>query len=276
MDYDEVFAPVARIDTVRLIVALTAHHGWKIIQMDVVSAYLNGYLEEDVYIEQPIGYVVKGQERKVCKLNKALYGLKQGARTWNGRIDAYLQKHGYMKSPHEYALYTKVEKNDGIMIICLYVDDMIFTGNNPYMYKEFKRMMMKEFEMTDLGELNYFLGVEVKQSEDGIFISQKKYAEEILKKFKMENSKPISTPADPWLKLSKESKEGAVDSTLFKSLVGSLRYLTFTRPDIMYAVGVVSRHMKKPKEDHFTAAKRILRYVNGTRGHGLKYPPVRS
>ncbi|KAK8937447.1 hypothetical protein KSP39_PZI012254 [Platanthera zijinensis] len=271
VNYDEVFAPVARIDTIRLIIALAAHHGWKIMQMDVVSAYLNGYLEEEVYIEQPPGYVVKGQERKVCKLVKALYGLKQGARAWNGRIDAFLQKHGYQKNPHEYALYTKVDKDGGMMIICLYVDDMIFTGNNATMYDEFREMMKKEFEMTDLGELSYFLGVEVKQGEDGIFISQKKYAEEILKKFRMEDSKPISTPADPGMKLSKEPKEGAVDSTLFKSLVGSLRYLTFTRPDIMYAVEVVSRHMEEPKEDHFTAAKRILRYINGTRGHGLKY-----
>ncbi|KAK8934097.1 hypothetical protein KSP39_PZI014574 [Platanthera zijinensis] len=271
VDYDEVYAPVARIDTIRLIIALAAHYGWTIMQMDAVAAYLNGYLEEDVYIEQPPGYVVKGQEKKVCKLRKALYGLKQGARAWNGRIDTFLQKHGYVKCPYEYALYMKVEKNGDIMILCLYVDDMIFTGSNPAMFEEFKSLMKKEFEMTNLGELSYFLGVEVQQREDGIFIAQKKYAEEILKKFRMENSKPISTPADPGTKLRKDSKEEGVDPTMFKSLVGSLRYLTFTRPDIMYVVGVVSRYMEEPKQDHFTAAKRILRYVNGTRDHGLMY-----
>ncbi|KAK8934250.1 hypothetical protein KSP39_PZI014288 [Platanthera zijinensis] len=271
VDYDEVYALVARIDTIRLIIALTAHYGWTIMQMDAVAVYLNGYLEEDVYIEQPPGYVVKDKEKKVCKLRKALYGLKQGARAWNGRIDTFLQKHGYVKCAYEYALYMKVEKNGDIMILCLYVDVMIFTGSNPVMFEEFKRLMKEEFEMTDLGKLSYFLGVEVQQREDGIFIAQKKYAEEILKKFRMENSKPISTPTDPGTKLRKDSKEEGVDPTMFKSLVGSLRYLTFTRPDIMYAVGVVSRYMEEPKQDHFTAAKRILRYVNGTRDHGLKY-----
>ncbi|KAK8918643.1 hypothetical protein KSP39_PZI022153 [Platanthera zijinensis] len=165
----------------------------------------------------------------------------------------------------------KVDKSGDIMIICLYMDDMIFTASNPAMFEEFKRLMKKEFEMTDLGELSYFLGVEVQQREDGIFISQKKYAEEILKKFRMENNKAISTPADPGIKLRKDSKEEGVDPTMFKSLVRSIRYLTFTRPNIMYAVGVVSRHIEEPKQDHFTATKRILRYVNGIRDHGLKY-----
>nr|XP_017251133.1 PREDICTED: uncharacterized mitochondrial protein AtMg00810-like [Daucus carota subsp. sativus] len=271
IDYDEVFAPVARVDTIRLLTAIAAQNEWKIFQMDVKSAFLNGYLEEEVYIEQPQGYVQKGQEDKVYRLKKALYGLKQAPRAWNTRVDEYFQKNGFVKSPYEHALYTKTNSGGDIMIVCLYVDDMIFTGNNPGMFDDFKKVMTNEFEMTDIGQMSYFLGVEVKQSKDGIFMCQKKYAEQILKKFRMEECKPVSTPAEASIKLRIDSTRESVNPTLFKSLVGSLRYLTFTRPDIMYAVGLVCRYMEKPKQDHFMAAKRILRYIKGTLDHGLFY-----
>ena len=125
------------------------------------------------------------------------------------------------------------------MIVCLYVDDLIFTGSNPSMFNEFKEVMTKEFEMTDMGLMAYYLGIEVKQQKDGIFISQESYAKEILKKFKMENCKPISTPTEYGIKMSKHEEGERVDPTFFKSLVGSLRYLTCTRPDILHAVGLV-------------------------------------
>ncbi|WOG95118.1 hypothetical protein DCAR_0314420 [Daucus carota subsp. sativus] len=271
IDYDEVFAPVARVDTIRLLTAIAAQNQWKIFQMDVKSAFLNGYLEEEVYIEQPPGYVQKGKEDKVYRLKKALYGLKQAPRAWNTRVDEYFQKNGFVKSPYEHALYTKTNSGGDIMIVCLYVDDMIFTGNNPGMFDDFKKVMTNEFEMTDIGQMSYFLGVEVKQSKDGIFMCQKKYAEQILKKFRMEECKSVSTPAEASIKLRIDSTRESVNPTLFKSLVGSLRYLTFTRPDIMYAVGLVSRYMEKPKQDHFMAAKRILRYIKGTLNYGLFY-----
>ncbi|KAL8094563.1 hypothetical protein AgCh_036190 [Apium graveolens] len=271
IDYDEVFAPVARVDTIRLLTAIAAQNQWKIYQMDVKSAFLNGYLEEEVYIEQPPGYVQKGKEGKVYRLKKVLYGLKQAPRAWNTRVDEYFQKNGFVKSPYEHALYTKTNSGGDIMIVCLYVDDMIFTGNNPGMFNDFKKVMTNEFEMTDIGQMSYFLGVEVKQRKDGIFMSQKKYAEQILKKFRMEECKPVSTPAEGSIKLRINSTRESVNPTLFKSLVGSLMYLTFTRPDIMYAVGLVSRYMEKPKQDHFIAAKRILRYIKGTLDHGLFY-----
>ncbi|KAL8087732.1 hypothetical protein AgCh_037766 [Apium graveolens] len=270
-DYDEVFAPVARVDTIRLLTAIAAQNQWKIFQMDVKSTFLNGYLEEEVYIEQPPGYVQKGQEDKVYRLKKAFYGLKQAPRAWNTRVDEYFQKNGFVKSPYEHALYTKTNSREDIMIMCLYVDDMIFTGNNPGMFNDFKKVMTNEFEMTYIGQMSYFLGVEVKQNRDGIFMSQKKYAEQILKKFRMEECKSVSTPAEPSIKLRVDSIRQSVNPTLFKSLVRSLRYLTFTRPDIMYAVGLVSRYMEKPKQDHFMAAKRILRYIKGTLDHGLFY-----
>ena len=147
------------------------------------------------------------------------------------------------------------------MIVCLYVDDLIFTGSNPSMFEEFKRVMTKEFEMTDIGLMAYYLGIEVKQNEEGIFISQESYTKEILKKFKMDDCKPVSTPMECGVKLTKYDKGESVDPTFFKSLVGSLRYLTCTRPDILYAVGLISRHMENPTTTHLKTAKRILRYL---------------
>ncbi|KAG6409647.1 hypothetical protein SASPL_127688 [Salvia splendens] len=147
----------------------------------------------------------------------------------------------------------------------------ILKGNNPSMFKEFKKAMTEEFEMTDIGLMAYYLGVEVKQREDGIFIIQEHYAKEILKKFKMEDCKPINTTVECEAKLSKNDKEEKVDPTLYKSLVGSLRYLTCTRPDILYATGLVSRYMENPTTTHFKAAKRILRYLKCTIDYGLLY-----
>uniref|UniRef100_A0A2N9JBE9 Integrase catalytic domain-containing protein n=1 Tax=Fagus sylvatica TaxID=28930 RepID=A0A2N9JBE9_FAGSY len=276
IDYDEVFAPVARLETIRLLIALAAQNKWSIFEMDVKSAFLNGYLLEDVYVEQPIGYVVKGQEGKVLKLKKALYGLKQAPRAWNNKIDKYFQEKGFSKCPHEHALYCKVHENGDILIVCLYVDDLIFTGNNPSMFEDFKKAMAREFEMTDIGLMAYYLGIEVKQTEEGIFISQEGYAKEILKKFEMLDCKPVSTPLECGVKLSRHDEEENVNPTLFKSLVGSLRYLTCTRPDILYGVGLVSRYMEALTMTHLKTAKRILRYVKGTLDFGLLYSPSKE
>ncbi|KAK2989293.1 hypothetical protein RJ640_027330 [Escallonia rubra] len=159
-----------------------------------------------------------------------------------------------------------------ILIVCLYVDDLIFTGNNVKMFDDFKKEMAKEFEMTDIGLMSYYLGIEVKQRDDGIFISQEAYAKEVLKRFNMENCNPISIPIEVENKLSRHVKEGPIDRTLFRSLVGSLRYLTCTRPDILFAVGYISRYMEKPTTYHFKVAKRILRYLKGTIDLGIFYP----
>ncbi|KAK3024990.1 hypothetical protein RJ639_044367 [Escallonia herrerae] len=208
--------------------------------MDVKSVFLNGYLEEEVYNEQPPGYIKKGQEDKVYRLKKALYGLKQAPRAWNMRIDDYFQKNDFMKSPSEHTLYTKKNKEGDIMIVCLYMDDMIFTENNPGMFNNFKKAMTKEFEMTDIGEMSYFHGVEVKQMEDGKFMSQRKYAEQILSRFRMKDCNPVAIPAETGVELRVDSNRKSVNPTLYKSMVESLRYLTFTLPDITYAVGLVS------------------------------------
>eukprot|EP00253_Pinus_taeda_P031816 PITA_31816 len=224
-DYDETFAPV----------------------MDVKSTFLNGVLKEEVYVEQPPGYEVGGQEHKVCKLKKALYGLKQAPRAWYSRRVAYLIENGFDKCDGEPTLYIK--END---------------------------VMKSEFEMTDLGFLRYFLGIEVDQSENGVFISQVKYVEAVLKRFNMQDSKAAMTPTVMGLKLTKEDNSKDFDPSLYKSIVGSLMYLTATRLDIMFVVSLISKFMERPKEAHWQAVKRIPRYVKGTKMFGILYTFLES
>ncbi|KAL4017192.1 hypothetical protein IC575_024868 [Cucumis melo] len=155
IDYDEVFVPIAHLETIRLLIALAAQNNWKIFQMDVKSAFLNEYLEEEVYLEQPPGYSVKGQEDKVQKLKKALYGLKQAPRMWNSIINKYFLDNGYLRCPYEHSLYIKVNGHGDILVVCLYVDDLIFTGNCASMFEDLKNAMTQEFEITDIGLMSY-------------------------------------------------------------------------------------------------------------------------
>eukprot|EP00268_Persea_americana_P053619 TRINITY_DN60865_c0_g1_i1.p1 TRINITY_DN60865_c0_g1~~TRINITY_DN60865_c0_g1_i1.p1 ORF type:complete len:349 (+),score=54.58 TRINITY_DN60865_c0_g1_i1:103-1047(+) len=255
IDYYEVFALVARLDTIRMVIALAAQKQWRIHQMDVKSAFLNGLLEEEVFVDQLVGYVVEGHEDKVLKLKKALYRLKQVPRAWYTRIDSYFQENGFLKCSYEPTLYIKSTSNGSMLIVCLYVDDLIFTGNDPSMFAEFREAMCSNFEMTDMGLMSYFLGLEVLQTSVGIFVSQKKCAADILKRFKMESCHPIKTPVEARLHLSKFDNSELVSPTDYRSLVGSLRYLTSTRPDIVYGVGVISRFMETPSQAHLVATK---------------------
>jgi len=175
--------------------------------------------------------------------------LKQAPRVWNTRIDRYFQDNGFEKYPYEHTIYVKKEADGSILFVCLYVDDLIFTSNNPAMFEDFKKSMVQEFEMTDIGLMAYFLGLEVTQKEEGIFISQSSYAKDILERFKMESCNQVSTPIENGVELRK-SKVGNVDPTYLKNLVGSLRYLTYTRPDILYGVGLISRYMETPDQSH--------------------------
>eukprot|EP00253_Pinus_taeda_P011834 PITA_11834 len=258
------------METVRAVVAIVVQHKWTVYQMDVKSTFLNGVLKEEVYVTQLPGYEIEGQADKVYRLKKALYGLKQAPRAWYSRIDAYLLNNGFDKCDGEPTLYIK-ESEGKILIIILYVDDLIFTSSDDFLITNFKQVMKSEFEMTDLGLLRYFLGIEMKQTKNGIFISQAKYVVEILERFKMQNNKSAPTPTVIGLKLSKEDCSSNVNPTLYKSMIGSLMYLTATRPDIMYAISLVSRFIETPKETHWQAAKRIQRYVNGTKQYGILY-----
>eukprot|EP00253_Pinus_taeda_P022758 PITA_22758 len=269
-NYEETFAPVARMETVRAVLSIAAQNKWKFYQMHLKSAFLNGVLKEEVYIEQPLGYEKKGEEHKVCKLKKTLYGLKQAPRAWYSRIDSYLLENGFDKCEREPTIYIK-EKDGKILIVVLYVDDVIFTGNDDYLIQNFKAVIKEEFEMTDMGLLRYFLGIEVDQNENGIFMSQARYVNEVLGRFNMQECKAAITPTVMGLKLSKVDSSKDFDPSLYKSIAGSLMYLTATRPDIMFAISLISRFMETPKEAHWQAAKRILRYVKGTKKFGILY-----
>jgi hypothetical protein len=249
INYNKTFAPVARLDTVRMVLAIATHNKWCMYQMDVKSGFLNGFMEEEVYVKQPLGYEIDGQEGKFYRLKKALYGLKQAPRVWYNRIDEYLNGEGFNRNLSEPTLYTKENKEGKLLIVCLYVDDLIFTRN--IAVDEFKSSMKTEFEMVDLGMMKYFLGIEVKQSEDGIFICQNKYAKDILKRFRMVNCKPVVTPIETGTKLSKNDKGSCVDPTLYKRPFGSLMYLKTKRYDIMFVVSLISRFMENLKSTHW-------------------------
>ncbi|KAL3508858.1 hypothetical protein ACH5RR_028259 [Cinchona calisaya] len=215
--------------------------------MDMKFAFLNGVLEKEIYVEQLACYVKRGQENKVYRLKKTLYGLKQAPRTWYTCIDSYFVNRGFQICLYEYILYIKFNSSGDVLIVCLYVDDLIFTSNNVKLFSEFREVMISHFEMTDLGLMSSFFCIEVCQMDCGIFIFQKKYAGDILKKFKMDTTKLIMTPIKEKLKLTKDGIGDFVDTTYFRRLVGSLKYLTSTRLDITFGVGLISRFMESPR-----------------------------
>ncbi|CAL2234198.1 unnamed protein product [Prunus armeniaca] len=271
LDYNETYVPVARLDTIKTLIALAAQKNWKLYQLDVKSAFLNGVLQEEVYIDQPDGFVIQGQEDKVYKLHKALYGLKQAPRAWYGEIDNYFSQCGFERSLSEATLYTKVRGDTEILIVSIYVDDIVYTGSSQTLLAEFKEDMMAKYEMTDLGLLHHFLGMGVIQSESSIFLHQKKYASTLLNKFGLTECKYVSTPLVATEKLAKDDGSGAANEEHYRSIVGSLLYLTATRPDIMYASSLLARFMHCPTNRHYGTAKRVLRYVKGTLDYGLEY-----
>jgi hypothetical protein len=208
VDFEATFAPVARMEEIRLLLSYACSKRIKVYQMDVKSTFLNGELEEEVYIEHPEGFLLSEREDYVCKLKKAMYGLKQAPRVWYSRLDRYLQQQGFRNGNAYSNLYVKVDGNN-ILIIEVYVDDIIFGSDDDGMSKKFSQDMQNEFEMPLLGELKLFLGLQISQLDEGIFISQTKYIKEMLKKFIMEDSKPVSTLMVIGCKLRKddESKE---------------------------------------------------------------------
>lgn len=276
VDYTEVYAPVARMETIRLVIALASSRNWPLCQMDVKSAFLNGRLDEEVYVLQPPGFEMRGQEQKVYRLHKALYGLKQAPRAWNKRVDTFLQQQGFSKCSVEFGIYVWYPNQADMIVVCLYVDDLLVTGSNQSIIERFKGSMRSEFEMTDLGTLNYFLGLEFQYSSQGIVLHQRRYVQEVLRRFNMENCKEVATPIETNAKLSLDEEGISVDGTLYKQIVGSLRFICNSRPDISYGVGLISRFMSNPKASHLVAAKRVLRYLKGTQNYGILFPRGRS
>ncbi|CAJ2654342.1 unnamed protein product [Trifolium pratense] len=270
IDYGEVFAPVARWDTIRTILSLAAFEKWPVYQLDVKSAFLHGDLMEDVYVMQPLGYEQEGSDL-VYKLKKALYGLKQAPRAWYSKIESYFVSEQFEKCSHEHTLFVKYSRNKKVLIVSMYVDDLIYIGNDRQMMDEFKASMKDKFSMTDLGKMKYFLGVEVNQCEQGIFIHQQKYGTEILQRFGMQGCNKVCSPIVPGCKLVKDETALACDATLYKQMIGCIMYLLATRPDMTYAVCLAARYMERPTEMHVAVVKRILRYLKGTLTLGVLY-----
>ena len=209
-------------------------------------AFLNGVLEEEVYVDQPQGFEVKNEEDKVYRLKKALYGLKQAPRAWYSEIDTYFSQRGFKKSLSEATVYVKGENGTNILIVAIYVDDVVFTGNNENMMEDFKEDMMQKYEMSDLGLLHHFLRIGIVQEAEGIFIHQKKYAQTLLDKFGLKGCKSVATPLISNEKLIKDDGAEPADSNIYRRIVGSLLYLTATRPDVMYATSLLSRFIHNP------------------------------
>jgi hypothetical protein len=219
--------------------------------MDIKTAFLNGVIEEKVYVEQPQGFETHDNQTHVCRLKKALYGLKQAPRTWYGRIDNFLMSLGFIKSKANSNLYYKIE-NDDQLILLLYVDDLFLTKNEK-LISDCKKKLASEFEMKDLGQMHYFLGLEVWQNPSGICLSQGKYAVEILKRFGMMDCKSMTTPMTTNPKLLCDSSSEIVDGTLYRQMIGSLMYLMNTRPDICFVVNTLSQYMVEPIHVHLIA-----------------------
>jgi len=243
---------------------------FKLFQMDVKSAFLNGYINEKVYVEQPPGFEDPENPNHVFKLKRALYGLKQAPRAWYERLSFFLEKQGFSRRKVDTTLFIK-SLNNHTLLVQIYVDDIIFGSTNKDLCREFCKCMQDEFEMSMMGELNFFLGLQIKQTKYGIFINQSKYTKELLKKYHMENCKHIATPMGSSTTLDKDESGKSVDEKIYRGMIGSLLYLTSSRLDIMFSVCLCARFQSNPRESHLNAVKRIFKYLSGTLNVGLWY-----
>ncbi|GJZ02957.1 retrovirus-related pol polyprotein from transposon TNT 1-94 [Tanacetum coccineum] len=239
--------------------------------MDVKSAFLNGLINEEVDAAQPPGFIDFEKPNHVYKLKKALYGLKQDPKAWYNRLKAFLIKHEYNMRMVDNTLFTK-KNGSNLIIFQIYVNDIIFCSTCQELCDDIAKIMHDEFEMSMMGKLNFFLGLQIKKSEDGIFFNQSKYIKELLKKFGLEDSKPMKTLVSLDTKLTKDEEGESVDSTKCMGMICSLLYLTASRPDIMFSVCLCARFQEDPKTSHLEAVKHIFRYIKGTTHLGLWYP----
>ena len=271
IDYEDTFSPVVKAATVRLVLSIAVSNNWYLHQLDVQNAFLHGVLEEEVYMKQPPGYEVKDKHNYVCRLDKALYGLKQAPRAWYSRLSEKLQRLGFRPSRADTSLFF-YRKGKITIFMLVYVDDIIVASSSQDAIKALLEDLRRDFSLKDLGDLHYFLGIEVKKVKDGIVLTQEKYVSDVLKRAGMMNCKVSNMPLSTSEKLSKEEGEplSAEESTNYRSVVGALQYLTLTRPDISFPINKVCQFLHTPTLAHWTAVKRILRYLRGTMSTGLK------
>ncbi|KAK8938972.1 hypothetical protein KSP39_PZI010912 [Platanthera zijinensis] len=272
IDYQETFAPVAKMNSIRILMSCAACKDWQLCQLYVKNAYLHGDLEEEIYMALPPGLTPSGSKGKVCRLRRPLYGLKQSARTWFGRFHKAMHRFGYRQSNADHTLFFRINKGK-LTVLIVYVDDIIITGDDKEEIEALKEKLAKEFEVKDLGNLKYFLGIEVARSKHGIFLSQRKYVLDLLEATGMRGCRPADTPIEANHKLGREDGDVIDDIPSYQRLVGKLIYLSHTRPDISYVVGVLSCFMHSPKARHIDVAHRVLRYLKSSPGKGIMFSP---
>ncbi|CAM8908070.1 unnamed protein product [Rhodiola kirilowii] len=258
--------------TVRCLLTIAAARKWPLHQLDVDNAFLHGTLDEEVYMKLPPGFYKKEKAAgKVCKLVKSIYGLKQASRQWFAKFSASLVEFGFKPSLNDYSLFTLMQGSD-FLILLVYVDDVIITGNSETLMAAVKQFIHEKFRIKDLGHLKYFLGLEVARSTDGIILNQRKYALELLEEHKLTDCKPAKTPMKPKHTLSLSTTPLLADSLHYRRLVGKLIYLTITRPDLAYPAHILSQFMQHPTEEHLSAALRLLRYIKAAPAQGIFFP----
>ncbi len=270
VDYLDTFSPVAKLSSVRLFISLAASRDWPLHQLDIKNAFLHGELQEEVYMEQPPGFVAQGGRGRVCRLNKALYGLKQSPRAWFGKFSEVALEFGMHKSQCDHSVFYR-QSDVGVILLVVYVDDIIITGDDSVGISSLKSFLHTKFNTKDLDQLKYFLGIEVSRSNKGIFLSQRKYVLDLLEETGKLGAKPCSSPMIPNVQLTKDDGDPLDDPEKYRRLVGKLNYLTVTRPDITFAVSVVSQFMSSPTDKHWETLEHILCYLKGAPGLGILY-----
>ncbi|XP_071695864.1 uncharacterized protein [Rutidosis leptorrhynchoides] len=268
IDCNETFSLVVKPDTIRLVLSISLSKSWNINQLDVKNAFLHGSLNETVYMYQPYGFRDSTKPDHVCLLKRSLYGLKQAPRVWYQRFTTFASSIGFHHSHSDHSLFVYTSGKETAYLL-LYVDDIILVTSSNSLHTTLMSLFAKEFAMKDLGSLSNFLGISVIKNEHGLFLSQETYAEDIISRAGMTSCKSVKTPVDTNGKMSTNGPSYS-DPTEFRSLAGALQYLTFTRPDISYAVQQICLHMHDPKECHMQALRRIIRYIRGTISHGLQ------
>jgi hypothetical protein len=256
IDYDDTFSPVVKPATIRLILSLAVSQGWVLRQLDVQNAFLHGILEEEVYMKQPPGFVNSAFLSYHCKLDKALYGLKQAPRAWYSRLSDKLQSIGFTPSKADISLFF-YRKGKITIFLLVYVDDIIVASSSGTAVDALLRDLKDDFAVKDLGDLHYFLGIEVSQVSDGICLSQSKYTSDLLQRADMSSCKAAPAPLAASIKISAHEGEPLTseESTKYRSIVGALQYLTLTCPDISFSVNKVCQYLHSPTSIHWTAVK---------------------
>ncbi|PRQ29843.1 putative RNA-directed DNA polymerase [Rosa chinensis] len=273
IDFDEIFSPVVKMTSIRIILGMAASMDLEVEQLDVKTAFLHGDLEEEIYMEQPEGFEVERKQHMVCKLKKSLYGLKQAPRQWYKKFDSFMVGHGYKRTDADPCVYLQRFTGGNFIILLLYVDDMLIVGKDVSMIRKLKADLSKSFDMKDLGPAKQILGMEITRDRQAkkLWLSQERYVERVLERFNMKEAKSVSSPLGNHFKLSRLScpttqvEKDKMAGIPYSSAVGSLMYaMVCTRPDIAHAVGVVSRYLSNPGREHWEAVKWILKYLRGT------------